>query len=433
MYLRTPKRYTPKGRRQSLINFRWLWLYLIALPIILISALAWELRAPLSNEVGKVVGRIEVPVLFAPTATPTLPARDLESRIQTTLSNGAMKDAMQAMQDYGRSMPNDVRWSATLTEMLIMRNPTDPKQRSDAMTAASRTINANPEAAEGYTAMALVLDWSDQPGKALSYALRAREITDLSGATNPMVLAVIGGVYVTLNDYPTATKFAKDAIKIEPNTAYAYYVLGQIAQYSGQPKEAINWYRQGVEVTNLDKSQWGGYLVLALAGMYSGQNDFNRAIALLNEALERDRDYAPLYGRLADIYYKQGAYDRSQETALSCIDRVPDYSYCYVMATKLFYRDGLFEKSAQSAQRAVALQSQETSVYFFGGEAFRKLNRCVDAVPLFNAGLALADRLNKDSAKSDFVAALADCGVTANLAIIPTATPIPTETPVKKK
>ncbi len=48
MYLRTPKRYSPKRRRRRLFSLKWLPLYLIAPIIIVIGAVVYDQRAQIS-------------------------------------------------------------------------------------------------------------------------------------------------------------------------------------------------------------------------------------------------------------------------------------------------------------------------------------------------------------------------------------------------
>lgn len=430
MYLRTPKRYTQRGRKRNLLNLTWLWLYLIAPPIIIGSALAWNFRADLSRQIGDWAGKnIRPPSLFQPTPTATLPAKDLEVRILTALENGSINDALSALISFTASVPNDRAYHNVLAETLIMRNPTDPRQRKQAYDAAQSAIAASPETPEGWISMALVLDWSDDSARALSYALRARELGDTTG----MASAVMGGIYVSLNDFPQATKLADEAIRQNPRLAYARYVKGQIAQYSGNPKEAIQWYREALAIWQDDRRQWSGYIAVALAGVYSGQNQDDLAIRTLNEAIPRDKDYPGLAYQLSNIYYKQGEYQKALETSQACNDRAPEYASCYMISTRVYYQDGLFEKATQAAERAIELGLKETSVFYYGGEAYRKLNRCPDAIKLFNAGFKVAEERKREDIKSQFTSVLADCGIVADSQILASPTPELSPTPTRRK
>src|SRR5579864_1234759 len=121
MYLRTPKRYTRRGSKPRLISLRWLWLYLLAPVVIIAGALAWDFRDPLSQQVNTAIAQIKWPQINAPTATPTLPAADLEARILSALQSGDLKAALDGMNAYNGSNPNDVKWHTILTQMLAMR------------------------------------------------------------------------------------------------------------------------------------------------------------------------------------------------------------------------------------------------------------------------------------------------------------------------
>src|SRR5579859_4720897 len=96
MYLHTPKRYTRKGSKPRLISLRWLWLYLLAPVVIIGGALAWDFRDSLSQQVNNAIGHIHIQI-NAPTATPTLPAADLQARIQNALQSGDMKAALDGI------------------------------------------------------------------------------------------------------------------------------------------------------------------------------------------------------------------------------------------------------------------------------------------------------------------------------------------------
>jgi tetratricopeptide (TPR) repeat protein len=432
MYLHTPKRYTTRGRRRRLVNLRWLWLYLIAPPVIIAAALAWNFRGDLSKWVGDRANSIRID-FNAPTPTATLPARDLEARIQLLLGNGSLNDAIDAMRSLGEAQPNETTWHTALAQTLILRSRQDPKLIQQAADAGQQAINANPETADGWATMALVLDWSSQPQKALAYALRARDLGDAGG----MAQAALAGIYVSLGDYKLAASTADEALKTNPNLAYAYYVKGQIASFTGANKDALSLYRQAWDISKGSRVQWGGYIADALATLYKGTNQLDQAVSLIQDAIPRDRDYPVLYSRLSDIYIQRGDYDKALESSQSCIDHDSSYAPCYVLLIRLQYREAQWEKVVQSAQRAIDLGTQQTAAYYYGGYAQYKLNRCPEAITWWNLGMTAADKVTdqvtRSKLKSDFASALSDCGVVSNVEIVPTATVTPTAGPTPRK
>ncbi len=426
MYLRTPKRYTAKGSKRPLISLRWLWLYLLAPVVVISAALAWDYRADLSQAINIAANKLPIPRPFAPTATATLPPTDLVARINQTLESGSINDALDAMRAYSDSVPNETKWHATLAQTLIMRAHGDSALINRARQAGLAAINANPEAVEGWVSYALVLDWADQSQQALSYALRAKDMGDSTGMSS----AVLAGIYFTLGDIKQASTLADEAIKTNQNLAYAYYVKGQIALGLGNAKDGIDYYRQAWNIAKADQTQWGGYIVEHLAPLYSANNQTDQAISLLTDAVQRDKDYPVLENRLAQVHFGNGDYVKSGEAAQKCIDIDRDYAPCHIWLMRLEYIDKQWERAAQSAQRAIDLGSQETAPFYWGGLAYVSLNRCPDAIKLFNGGFAIAERLKDDSRKRAFADALRECGIVTDNT--PLTTPEPTLAPTAK-
>jgi tetratricopeptide (TPR) repeat protein len=423
MYLHTPKRYTPRGRKPRLISLRWLWLYLLAPVVIIGGALAWDFRDSLSQQVGNAIGHVKLPQFNAPTATPTLPAADLQARIQNALQSGDLKAALDEIRAYNDSNPNDVKWHAVLTQMLALRAyGNDPQTGPQAAVDMGQTaINANPEMADGWAAEALALDWANKPQVGLSDALHAKDLGDLSG----MADAVLAGIYFSLNKVQDAGTAADNAFKANPNLAYALFVKGQLAAADGDIKGAIELYRQAWDVGKTDPTQPSSYIAGTLAKMYASQNQIDQAKAILTDAEARDKANPKLRYTLANLLYGQGDYNKATEAAQQCLDVAQDYAPCYVLLTRLYTISKADDKVLQAAQMAAKLGSTETAAYYNGGQAAYHLNRCADAIPLFQAGLTLSQNENDGGKISDFVAALNECGVTGGLPTTATPTPGP--------
>jgi tetratricopeptide (TPR) repeat protein len=159
--------------------------------------------------------------------------------------------------------------------------------------------------------------------------------------------------------------------------------------------------------------------------MYTSQNQIDQAKAILTDSEARDKANPKLRYTLANLLYGQGDYNKATEAAQQCLDAAQDYAQCYVLLTRLYTISKDWEKVLQMAQAAVKLGTTETAAYYNGGQAAYQLNRCVDAIPLFQAGLQLAQKENDSGKISDFTAALNECGVTSGLPVTATPTSIP--------
>ncbi len=409
MYLKTPKRYTPKGSKRPLISLRWLWLYLLAPVVIVIGALAWNFRSDITQSIAPPLSTLIASIkINAPTATPTLPAIDIKARIVLSQAAGNLNDAIGAMQDYTAAVPNEVELHAKLAQLLALRTyAQDTGLMKQAQTAGLTAINANPEVADGWVSEALALDWSNQSKAALSYALHGKDLGDLSGLTD----SVLAGIYRSLGDTKTAQTFADSAMKSNPSLAYAQYVEGQLAADNGDIKGAISDYKAAWEITKADHTQWGGYIADSLASAYATQGLPDLGKAVIVDALTRDKDDPHLYWRQGRLALANGDYPGAVEAGQNCAIHNQNYTACFELLTSAYYVTNTYEKVVQSAQTAITLNSVATSVYYYGGLANYKLNKCAAAIPMFQAGLVIAQKNNKSDVISQFNAALAECNI----------------------
>ena len=422
MYLRTPKRYTArnnKGSRRPIISLRWLWLYLLTPIVIVAGTLGWTYREPLGNAVLTPIARIKLPNFNPPTLTPTLPAADLLTRIQTGLQNGDINVALDAMRSYNTANPNDSKWHAVYARILALHSYTnDPDTTKAAISAGLAAINANPEVADGWAAEALALDWSNQSKQALVFALRAKDFSDPTGVTD----ATLAGIYNSLGNSKRADQLADTALKANPDLAYAYFVKGQVAAQNGDPKGAIDFYQKGWSLSKADPLQSGSVIADSLAALYGLQKQSDTAQTLLIEAEQHDKDDPGLRLRQSAVLYSAGLQNKAIEAAQQCLDHAPKYAPCYVSLAVLYYVvNKEYEKASQAARSAIQYGSTDTKAYYYGGYAYYKLNQCAEAIPLFQTGLAIAQKAANADVVSNFSDALNVCGVTNGL-VAPAAT-----------
>ncbi|MFN7209436.1 MAG: hypothetical protein ACK4P1_03465, partial [Aggregatilineales bacterium] len=277
MYLRTPKRYTAKGKRRYLFNLRWLWLYIL-FPIALIPLLLlWNARETVSQYVGDWASRNIKIDLNPPTPTPTIPAADLRVRYMSYLQAGSLNNAIAALWSLGDLAPNDVQLFATLARLIALRGDPDDKARhAEILRAATAALNADPEAPEGWIMSGLAYNSSGKPQLALPYLLRARDLEP----RNPMLLAVLADTYDDLDRPDEAARYVEQAIEAAKASspidvtalAYAYVVQGNlISRTSGA--EAIRAYEEAWRVAQSDPTAPRGYIAQWIAASYLNRPD----------------------------------------------------------------------------------------------------------------------------------------------------------------
>src|SRR4051812_9794592 len=105
MYLRTPKRYTKKGMKRSLINLRWLWLYLIAPVILIPTVLAWQMRDSIGGQIGDWVSQHVR--INQPTPTATIPAQDYQRLLTEAFKTARLNKAIDLLTQFTATNPNE--------------------------------------------------------------------------------------------------------------------------------------------------------------------------------------------------------------------------------------------------------------------------------------------------------------------------------------
>ncbi len=444
MYLRTPKRYTKKGSRRSLLNLRWLWLYLIAPVILIPSVLAWQFRDDLSQRVSQLVGRVHIAV-NAPTPTATIPAQDFQKLLHDAFQSARMNRAVDLLKQFTDSVPNETTFHSLMAELIILRGAysgsADPAVLDDAYQAGQRAINANPESAEGWTAMALVLDWSNKPQDALPYVLRAQDLDPSS----LMAQAVLAEIYHDLQKDDLAQQIIDKAIKSAKGAnpinraalAHAYYVKARILQDTGADgKLATEQYEEAWRVATSDPPDPTiptAYFVQFLQFIYSNAGQIDRAIDLVAKAIERDKDDPFLPYFLSRLYFNKGDRNKARTYAENCHDLDAKLPGCIRMLATLFYQEQNYKQAAAMYQQLADQGSKLSDDYLNGGQAYRNLNQCSNAVAILQRGVGFA----KDAQdRASFEDMLQKCGAsagfdiqtpaaTANAAKIPAQPPPP--------
>ncbi len=423
MYLRTPKRYTAKGKRRYLFNLGWLWLYIL-FPILLIPLLLiWNQRELVSQYVGDWASRNIKIDLNPPTPTPTVPAADLRVRYISYMQAGSINNAITALWSLGNLAPNDVQLFATLARLIALRGDPDDKARhAEILRAATAALNADPESPEGWIMSGLAHNSSGSPQLALPYLLRARDLEP----RNPMLLAVLADTYDDLDRPDEAARYAEQAIEAAKASspidvtalAYAHIIQGNVlSRTSGA--EAIRAYEEAWRVVQSDPMAPRGYIAQWIAGYYLNRADSDRAIRILQEAFDRDKDDPINPYLLGRIYLNRGDPNQARTYLERCRDIDPKQVKCLRWLGTVLYRAQNYQRAAEVALQAIEHGSQDPAAYLVAGLSLSLLNRCIDALPLLQEGM----RLDANRAlASQFQDGLRQCGGS-----IPAAPPIATQ------
>jgi tetratricopeptide (TPR) repeat protein len=174
--------------------------------------------------------------------------------------------------------------------------------------------------------------------KALASALKKLEAPVGEAATNPNVRSEF--TYKTESEkYSAALKDFEQIIKDYGNTSaaeIARYQAGVCTYYLGDMKKAESYLKESTRVS--DRNVLYYLSRIALANFYAGIGKYDEATKLLNEAIQKNKDFVPqenLLLQLADVYEKAGKAKESRDTLQKIADGYKDSPAAYQAENRL--------------------------------------------------------------------------------------------------
>ena len=412
MYLRTPKRYQQRRRRNlRLFSARKLIMLVVIVGVAYGGWLIWQNQESVRDSVlPEIEGIAEsVQTQVAPQSTPTV-TPDLfvaQSGCLAAYQQGQMEDAIEQCGLLAEGNPNDIDLFFRVTQMLVFNSNlgANESRLSEALIFAEKTINADPELPHGWAARALALDWQGYPERGLASALHAKSLDD----TFAPAYAVLGEIYHDLGKNDLALGYLDDALELDTAgiaVGYIFRTQGKISSDQGLYLDSLQPYQAALQNAPNDS-----YIVLELANNYIALGQGDKAIELLVGALEKNpRDTGVLF-RLAGAHLNVGAYDRAEEYYLRCLDVDPDNVSCLSYLGGLQKFSGDYGSTISNLGRAIQLGSDDPDDFLQLGQAYTALDQCEKAVPYLQQGYQIVVDRNDARRQVGFVTALQDCGV----------------------
>lgn len=364
-------------RRRQPLNF-----WRIGFLVVLIGAALY---------VNEVVVPAQTP-LFIPTATPTQSPESFVSRAEDLYREGRIKPAIQAYQE---------------------------------------AILADPTNASNYITLARLQVFAGDYDKAVENCQNAL----LRNANNPLAHAVLGWALSFQGKYGEAELEIKKALALDPNNAltHAYYAevlinQGDYALFDQAAEESKR--AQELDPTLLETHRARGIVLLNTQNLAEAVQEFQAALAI-------NKNIADLHLYLGITYKALQEYDLAQESLLAAYALNPENTIALTELSRAFFADGRYAQAAQYAEEAIkvdpsdprlhgnlgivyykvadynaAIQALGLAVrggttaegvvvegipldygrvmeyYWYYGFALAKMERCAEAVPVFQALLA---------------------------------------------
>ncbi|MBI5957542.1 MAG: tetratricopeptide repeat protein [Chloroflexi bacterium] len=415
MYLRTPKRYRAKRRRELRLFSGRKLLVLLAIPLVVYGGwLIWQnqgkVRSSVIPQLEQLAADVQTQVAPAPTPTATPDVISAQTNCDNALRQGNIPDAIDLCRVLAEASPNDVQRFYDVTYLLIVTSNygQDAAQMAEALDFAEKAVNANPESAYGWAIRALALDWSGNYGPALASALHAKALDE----TFAPAYSFLGEIYQDLGKFDVAESYLKQALERDTQgiiIAHTFRNLGYLYSRQGFYEDSLQPYQAAMQ-----NAPNYTYIAVELAGNYLALQEVDKAIDVLVAALEKNPNDPLVLVTLGSTYWRNGSVERAREYYSRCLDVDRDNARCLSRLGRLQFSDGDYATAATNLERAVSLGSDESQDYYYLGYSYSAMGRCEKAIPYLQQGHQMAVESDDQQSQVEFVTQLQSCGILVN-------------------
>lgn len=245
----------------------------------------------------------------------------VEAQRRFTLLTKAQPEVALTIQDLESSVraePDDV-----LARMSLGAKYESATRYRDAANQYEEVVKLNPRFVAAFVRLAeLYNEALNDPGKALSYAKSARELSP----GDVKVTLLLGRVALRVGNYSWAYSLLKQGCEQQPDDAAGVHALGWAAFSLGKTAEATQQMQRVVQIAGdstlaADAKTWLSMMQVATEGATTPS-----AADEVSRVLQKDANYAPAQLAQATISEKQGESGRAALLYEQVLNHYPDYA-----------------------------------------------------------------------------------------------------------
>ncbi len=190
--------------------------------------------------------------------------------------------------------------------------------------------------------------------------------------------------YLAEGNLNAALAVIQGVIKLNPNLADNYQIIGEIHKQLGNLTAAILAYSQALEIQP-DAIEAHVYL----GQLYSQQGLLEKAVFHYQQALNQKPEWSELHYNLGNVFYRLGDLPSALNNYQQAIGYNPSYVDAYYNMGVIFDESGQLELAIHSYQTAIGLQPDYALAYSNMGAALVKLGNFAEAIKIYQKALQI--------------------------------------------
>ena len=224
--------------------------------------------------------------------------------------------------------PSNLKAYESYTKGVYHFHRRTPKDSIAARQLFEETINLDSEFAVAYSSLGLAyLDevWfriTKSPEKSIEQAEQMAQKTIALTPDQPPPYNLLSFISRAKKDYDNTVLYAEKALESSPKDTSGYYILGSALLSAGRYEEAIVKLETALRLVPVPPLTY----VNNLAWSYLGNKQYDKAILLWTETLERNPDYIFGFVGLAAAYELSGTKEKARWAAENVMRVSPEFS-----------------------------------------------------------------------------------------------------------
>jgi tetratricopeptide (TPR) repeat protein len=241
----------------------------------------------------------------------------------------------------------------------------------EARTAFEQAIRDDSTDIESVQMEGLTLYRLGQPAAAIPYLERVQQWMPHANADASYVL---GLCYLNARRYDESRRAFATQYGLDPASAGAYLILGNMLQIANLPELAADAARKAI---TLDHRLSQAHFLIGEVDLF--KSDINGAIAEFEQERTINPGFAPVYDRLGDSYLRSGKFDEAQASLMKALSLDTSRTGPFILMGKVLLRRDDPQAAAMYLQHAEKMDPSNTMTHTLLGQTYRKLGRDEDA------------------------------------------------------
>jgi tetratricopeptide (TPR) repeat protein len=196
-------------------------------------------------------------------------------------------------------------------------------------------------------------------------------------------MAALAAVHL---NYDIALPFVSDGIARIPDDYKLFLAHGLLRNLKGQHALALADYQKALALAPEQPS-----IYVAMGMCYEDENKYSDAVAILQQAVQRQIKDVLVYYFLADALFREGVapdtpqYEQVRSAVDSGLSLDPDYAFAYLQRAKLELMTSRTEEAIADLEHARSLEPSSQAILYQLANAYRRAGRKVEADKLLSS------------------------------------------------